>query len=82
MDWTGRAIKQGKKGAIPEHVQPILLRLQLNDTTWLHSVQHDRQLFFQLVGSVTQLQSFALHHHCSWVKGQRGAQQMYRQQAA
>ncbi len=30
IDWTGRAIREDKKGAIPSHISPILNRLEVN----------------------------------------------------
>ena len=35
VDWTGRAVREDKQGFIPDHLPPILERLQLNQKTWL-----------------------------------------------
>jgi hypothetical protein len=32
VDWTGRAVRTDKRGAIPSHVKPILQKLYVNDT--------------------------------------------------
>ena len=40
LDWTGRQLKPGKRGAIPKNAPPILDRLNLSAEMWLHSVEH------------------------------------------
>jgi len=36
--WTGQAIRDDKKGAIPAHITPILQRLAIDEKEWLMSV--------------------------------------------
>jgi hypothetical protein len=40
LDWTGRQLKPGKRGAIPRNAPPILDRLNLSAELWLHAVEH------------------------------------------
>ena len=40
LDWTGRQLKPGKRGAIPKNAPPILDRLNLSTELWLHAVEH------------------------------------------
>ena len=40
LDWTGRQLKPGKRGAIPKNAPPILKRLNLSAELWLHAVEH------------------------------------------
>jgi REP element-mobilizing transposase RayT len=40
LDWTGRQLKPGKRGAIPKNAPPILDRLNLSGELWLHAVEH------------------------------------------
>ena len=40
LDWTGRQLKPGKRGAIPRNAPPILDRLNLSAEVWLHAVEH------------------------------------------
>jgi REP element-mobilizing transposase RayT len=40
VDWAGRAIRDDKKGSIPEDLSPILERLELKPDTWLKSIKH------------------------------------------
>lgn len=52
VDYTGRVIKPGKRGAIPEHLPNILRRLEMDLPTWLESAtqfeKNYRARFFQL----------------------------------
>jgi hypothetical protein len=43
LDWTGRRIRKGKRGTIPEHLAPILQRLEWDDTTWIEAVTDYRR---------------------------------------
>ena len=35
VDWTGRVVREDKRGAIPDNVLPILEKLKLNPELWL-----------------------------------------------
>ena len=37
VDYTGRIIRNDKRGAIPDHIPPILERLSIDPTTWLEN---------------------------------------------
>ena len=40
LDWTGRQLKPGERGAIPKNAPPILDRLNLSVELWLHAVDN------------------------------------------
>ncbi len=40
VDWTGRAIRDDKRGAIATHLPPILERLNIDIDAWLLQTQH------------------------------------------
>ncbi|GAB3103478.1 hypothetical protein GCM10027217_25930 [Pseudomaricurvus hydrocarbonicus] len=40
VDWTGRAVRNDKRGSIPEHLPPILKRLNIRAELWLTNSQH------------------------------------------
>ncbi|MDH5229502.1 MAG: transposase [Gammaproteobacteria bacterium] len=44
LDWSGRAILPHKRGAIPEHLPPILTRLNINPKSYLHHMQGRQKL--------------------------------------
>ena len=39
VDWAGRAIREDKRGAIPEHAPPILQRIGLEPVRYLEHLQ-------------------------------------------
>ena len=52
VDWTGRAIREDKRGAFPEHTSPILERLQIDPRYWLYMTTHLKSRFKGLLGTV------------------------------
>lgn len=55
VDWTGRILRDDKRGAIPDVVPPILDRLNLDAKHWLYLAKHFESPFKGLVGSVYKL---------------------------
>jgi len=55
IDWTGRIIVDGKKGAIATNVPPILERLAIDPQYWLYMARHFESRFKGLVGTVYSL---------------------------
>ena len=78
LDWTGRILKQNKKGKIPDKLKPILQRLDLNETEWIDSLKNFRQRFFHAIGHMQKLSSYARRRKTHWVKGIGSAKRMYR----
>jgi len=73
LDWTGRQIVAGKKGAIPTHFQPILTRLEVDHDQWVHSSQNFGSLFYRVAGKVTNMTKRALSAGQNWLKGCKAA---------
>ena len=55
LDWTGRQVRAGKRGAIPQHYAPILDRLGVNKTTWMELATEFDQLFGRMVGRASAI---------------------------
>jgi hypothetical protein len=55
LDWTGRQIRQDKRGAIPSDLAPILRRLQLSRDGWLDLLQEFSRLFRRAAGTPSSL---------------------------
>ena len=49
VDWTGRAIRENKRGFIPADVPPILPRLGVEAGRWIETVRHFRRHFYDFV---------------------------------
>jgi hypothetical protein len=57
LDWTGRQPRADKTGQIPDHLEPILTRLDCSPDTWLDLVQNFRRRFRTEAGRPETLRS-------------------------
>jgi hypothetical protein len=57
VDWTGRILRDDKRGVIPSELPPILERLQIDPKYWLYMAQHFESRFKGLVGAAYRLKS-------------------------
>ncbi len=73
LDWTGRALRAGKRGTIPVELSPILDRLGLNGECWLETVSHFGRWFKRAAGGRESLASAALRCGRRWFQGQAAA---------
>ena len=55
VDWTGRILREDKRGAIDENLPPILERLNIEAKHWLFLTQHFESRFKGLVCTAYQL---------------------------
>jgi len=55
LDWTGRELRAEERGAIPDHLAPILDRLGLNRSNWVETVRGFGRLFKQAAGRSSSL---------------------------
>ena len=69
MDWTGRVIREEKRGAIPQSALPIFERLQLTEKEWLLHTQHFESRFKRAEGTWKQLQQLANKYQQQWLQG-------------
>ena len=78
VDWTGRAVRDDKRGAIPPEVQPIIQRLGLDQKQWLEMIQHFGRRYRRAAGAVDKLQAFGQKLGRYWLQGIGASQQFYR----
>jgi REP element-mobilizing transposase RayT len=71
VDWTGRQIREDKKGAIPAHLAPILTRLDIETDRWLNTFQGYGSLFHRVVGKFTNMTDSAKRAGKKWWQGIR-----------
>ena len=71
VDWTGRVLRSGKRGAIDESQAPILQRLGIDEESWIESVARFQHYFFDVAGSVASLEQYqkAQNQHREKQKG-------------
>ena len=66
VDWTGRIVKTGKRGAIPADTPPMLERLALNPQQWQELAHNFEARLGQFIGSQA-----ATRQHCEQLGYQR-----------
>ncbi|MDM8548004.1 hypothetical protein QUF61_16065, partial [Candidatus Venteria ishoeyi] len=78
VDWTGRCIRDGKRGAIPAHIRPILQRLEIKQDNWIDGIQHYGNHFYKVVGIMRHLLEETERQGRKWFKGQSAARLLYQ----
>jgi hypothetical protein len=79
LDWTGRAVRGDKRGAIDSNLPPILKRLNIDASAWQQAMQPNGNVFGRAVGQLDHLRLHAKALGQQWVRGVRQAERMYRQ---
>jgi len=69
VDWGGREIKRNKRGYIPAHAPPILVRLNMDAAPVLGYLAKDDIPSFGALGPVSMLKTFAASVGRKFVKG-------------
>jgi REP element-mobilizing transposase RayT len=77
IDWTGRQLKQGKRGRIPPKLEPVLQRLDLDATQWVQTIDRYGSLFWQMVGRAESLLDAARRLGRRWIKGIRNSHEAF-----
>ncbi|HUG69647.1 MAG TPA: hypothetical protein VMM76_17990, partial [Pirellulaceae bacterium] len=62
-----------KRGAIPDHLAPILERLQIRSEHWLETVLQFDQRFGCVVGRAEEITAAAARMGRRWLRGRRAA---------
>jgi hypothetical protein len=69
LDWTGRQVRADKRGAIPDHLLPILERLQVNADAWVDTIQTLGRSFRRAIGRASSLAALAAQRGKHWFQG-------------
>lgn len=73
VDWTGRILRDDKRGAIPKAVPPILMRLELQPKAWQPQVVGTESHYFRAIGRIESLLIKAEALGQRWLKGMGAA---------
>jgi len=77
VDWTGRVIREDKRGAISVQVPSLLGVLGLDDDTWITLANDFGKKYHGAVGSLEELALFAEHTGKHWIAGKRQLDKIY-----
>jgi hypothetical protein len=78
VDWSGRAIVHGKRGAIDANLPPILERLKLRPEAYLKFIRRDKETRFgHFIGAVESMKDLAQQFGKRFLKGQTAAAAMF-----
>ena len=69
VDATGRAIRDDKRGHIPDHLKPMIVRLGINPDSWLDHIRHFGRRYSHRAGAVETLRRCAERLEQAWCKG-------------
>ena len=69
VDWSGRILREDKKGAIPSHTPLILQRLDMDTRHWLYLTKHFESPFRNLVGAACQVRKACMETGQRWAQG-------------
>jgi hypothetical protein len=77
VDWTGRAIRDDKRGAIDPRLPAIAARLNIDADAWKAAMQPRGNVFGRAMGRLDHLRLHAQTLGQSWVRGLRKAERLY-----
>lgn len=78
VEWTGRIVRDDKRGAIDQHLPPILARLGVDPGVWHDAMRIRGNVFGRALGRLDHLRLHARLLRQSRVKGLTRAQRLYR----
>jgi hypothetical protein len=77
LDWTGRTVREDKKGAIPWHLTPILDRLGINQNLWTDLTTKFDSQFSHVVGTAAQVVDRAKQAGRQWYQKRARCQEAF-----
>lgn len=77
VDWSGRCIREGKRGFIQATAPPILQRLNIDREAWEQLITRRGMLLGRAMGKVDALRLHAASLGQSWIRGIHRAEQLY-----
>ena len=76
VDWSGRILKPGKRGAISGDTPPILSRLGIDEKEWLKTISWNNR-FRRAIGQLAAMQTFAEKQGQNWFQGMLACRRLY-----
>ncbi len=66
VEWTGRCIREDKRGAIPSHIKPLFEHFNVNEQDWLAIITDFNRHFISAAGSPKHLIHWAVATNRKW----------------
>jgi hypothetical protein len=77
IDWSGRSIRDDKRGSIDRTLPSILQRLNIDRDAWQQAMRPAGNLFGRAMGRLDHLRLHAALLEQSWVRGLQHAARLY-----
>ena len=78
VDWSGRAVIEGKRGSIPDKLPPIRQRLNIDPAAYVKFINRsEKSGFGNFIGPVEAMRNLAERFGKSFLKGQTAAAQLF-----
>ena len=78
----GESVRSDKAGEIPNELQSILHRLDINDKEWMTGATQFEGKFRNMVGQVEKMKAVCLRTGRNWLQGMKACQSYYRTKPA
>ena len=78
VDWTGRSLAKGRRGALPAELRPILEDLDVEVERWVGTVRDYGGMFHRVAGKVSSLERKAEALGQRWLAGVRASREVFR----
>lgn len=81
LEWTGKCVVEGKRGALPERARPVLEQMDLEVENWVGTVEKFGSLYRRVAGKVENLKRRANEMGQRWMAGQKKSRGVFRKPA-
>ena len=79
VDWTGRCVRDDKRGSIQTNLPSILIRLGLDQHQWLKAAMGIECDFHKAISPVSALEQLAETFKQYWLQGKQSCLNLYPQ---
>jgi hypothetical protein len=77
VDWTGRQLRDDKRGAIPDNIPPLLQRLQIDQRHWVYLSQNFESPFKGIVGAAHKVRRACELLDLKWSHGVKECERLF-----
>ena len=77
VDWTGRIIREDKKGHIAKDIPPILQRINIDPQHWHYLTTQFESPFKNLVGAVHEMRQACEQLGQQWAQGIKECERLF-----